>query len=102
MSAVELVPPIDRALEPRDLLGGVVVEGGRPHLRHGLQVGHEDEGLEDGPAREEHGALGPASTRTDAAPWGCSARGTALPCPRCPWSGAVPPAVLTWRGQGWL
>lgn len=54
MPAVELVPPIDCALEAWDLLGRVVVEGGRSHLRRGLEAGDEDEGLKDGPAREEH------------------------------------------------
>lgn len=79
MPAVQLVPPIHGALESRDLLGGILQEGRRSHLRHRLDAGHEHEGLEDRPGGE-------AGMREQNS-WECH-----IP---------VPTVGLTWRGQGW-
>lgn len=85
MPPVELVAPIDHAAEPRDLLGGVVTEGGRYHLRRWLEPGGEDEGLEDRPAGEEPWGPGTGSATSLSPPQ--------LGCPHLEGSGV---AVRKW------
>lgn len=62
---VQLVPAVWLLLEPRLPFGRVVIpEAGRLCLGDKFDIVHEDEGLEDGPEREERASARPGGAFT--------------------------------------